>query len=246
MTTDNTQHEEIRHRFEHELDEIKQGTVQLCSLVLENTKRLGEALVDNRLDLAQQVVDADREVDERYSVLERKTFLAIALQQPVAVDLRFLVSMTRLLYEIERSGDLAVNAAAGMLRRNGYDLAAPVHGLLARICQATPHVLAMAIDALDEMDPNAAVVLDEEDDVVDQLVGQFYALIASESAELDMQSVIDLSRTARYLERIADHAVNIGDHVCYVVTGSFPAHSVEAAPRDRSDSTEHTPPPANQ
>jgi phosphate transport system protein len=237
-----THHEEIRHRFEQELEDIKTGTIQLCSLVLENTKRLGEALVDNRLDLAHEVVAADREIDERYSMLERKTFLAIALQQPVAVDLRFLVSMTRLLYEIERSGDLAVNAAKGMLRRNGYELTPPVRGLLARICEATPRLLAKAIDALDEMDPDAAVRLDADDDEVDTLVGELYALIAGESAQLDMEHVIELSRTGRYLERIADHAVNIGDHVCYIVTGSFPAHSVEAAARDREESAEKPPP----
>jgi len=189
--------------------------------------------VNNRLDLAEQVVEADREIDELYSALEAKTFLTIALQQPVAVDLRFLVSTTRLLYEIERSGDLAVNAARGMLRHHGYDLAPSIHGLLARICEATPRVLAMAIDALGDMDPEAAIRIDDEDDVVDNLVGEFYALIAGESAEPDMETVIELSRTARYLERIADHAVNIGDHVCYVVTGSFPAHSVEAGPKDR-------------
>jgi phosphate transport system protein len=224
---DRTHHDTRRH-FEHELEEIKQGTVALCSLVLENTRRMAEALVDNRLDLAEQVIAADHEVDERYARLERKTFLAIALQQPVAGDLRFLVSITRMLYEIERTGDLVVNAAKGMIRQNGFQLSAQVHGVLARLSSATGDLLAKAIDVLTDMDPEAGRRLDAEDDAVDALVGEFYNLIAGEAAELNVDTAIELSRTGRYLERIADHAVNIGDHVHFIVTGSFPRHSIEA------------------
>lgn len=228
MTSQPPDHQDIRRRFEHELEEIKQGTVALCSLVLENTRRLGEALTENRLDLASQVVEADTEVDERYARLERKTFLAIALQQPVAGDLRFLVSITRMLYEIERTGDLVVNAAKGMIAQNGYTLSAQIHSTLARLCDATGNLLEKAIDALTDMDPVAGRQLDVDDDVVDGLVGELYNLIAGEASDLTVDTAIELSRTGRYLERIADHAVNIGDHVTYIVTGSFPRHSIEA------------------
>jgi phosphate transport system protein len=115
-----------------------------------------------------------------------------------------------------------------MIAQNGYQLPPNLHGTLARLCSAAAGLLEKAIDALTDMDPVAGRMLDEADDVVDGLVGQFYTQIASGDSNLHVDTAIELSRTGRYLERIADHAVNIGDHVTYIVTGSFPRHSIEA------------------
>jgi phosphate transport system protein len=214
--------EDIRQHFEDTLDEIRRGTVALGSLVLENTKRLGEALLENRLDLALEVVEADREIDERYIDLEQRVFEVMARQAPVAGDLRFLVSITRLLYEIERSGDLAVNAAHGLLERDGYELPSNIHGLLARACRGACDLFAEGIQALAELDAEAGPVLDEHDDEVDDTVGELYAVIGKASDELGFDTAVEVSRVGRYLERIADHAVNIAQHVTFIVTGSFP------------------------
>ncbi|MDX1690517.1 MAG: phosphate signaling complex protein PhoU [Acidimicrobiia bacterium] len=220
MTTDPEPREETRHQFGEDLDALRRETIQLGSLVLENVRRLTEALTENRLDVAEAVIEADDEIDERYEVLERKTFRLIALQAPVASDLRFLVSITRMLYEIERSGDLAVNAAKGLLRRSGYELGAQTRGILARLCRATTDIFGAGLVVLDEMDAEGGARLDSDDDVVDDLVGELYRMISD--ADLDVDTAIELSRAGRYLERIADHAVNIGDHVSFIVTGSFP------------------------
>ena len=125
-----TEHSEARHRFEESLDEVRTGILELGGLVLENARRAGEALLDNRLDLARIVVGADEEIDHRYSRLEFRVFEIMARQQPVAGDLRFLVASTRILYEIERSGDLAVNVAKGLLRRDGYTMPPAIHALV--------------------------------------------------------------------------------------------------------------------
>jgi phosphate transport system protein len=235
--TDNTtpRHtaEDIRRHFEAEMDGVKMESVRLGAMVLENTKRLTDALLENKLDLAQQVVDADDEIDAKYADLEREIFRIIALQQPVAGDLRFLISMTRVLYEIERSGDLAVNAARGLLRSNGYQLPSNVRSVLARLCLATTDLFAKGIDALADMDPTSGIRLDQEDDVVDELTGEFYGCIAGPDSQIDdLDLAIELSRAGRYMERIADHAVNIGENVTFVVTGAFPRHAVEAAADD--------------
>ncbi|HSG80003.1 MAG TPA: phosphate signaling complex protein PhoU [Acidimicrobiia bacterium] len=212
--------DETRKEFDAALGELRRESVQLGSMVLENVKRLTEAVTENRLDVAEEVIGADEEIDERYAELERKTFRLIALQQPVAGDLRFLVSITRILYEIERSGDLAVNAAKGLRRQHGYTLSPPLRRTTARLCEATADMFAKGLDVLGSLDVEAGIRLDEEDDVVDDLVSELYELISS--ADLDVDTAIELSRTGRYMERIADHAVNIGDHVAFVVTGSFP------------------------
>ncbi|MBI5157354.1 MAG: phosphate signaling complex protein PhoU [Acidimicrobiia bacterium] len=219
MTTD---HSDARHRFAESLDEVRTGMLELGGLVLENTRRMGEALLENRLDLARTVVGADEEIDQRYSRLEFRVFEIMARQQPVAGDLRFLVSATRILYEIERSGDLAVNGAKGLLRRDGYTLPPHMHSLVARLARASADLFARGLDALRSLDPEAATAIDRADDEVDEVVGELYRAIARNAENIGFDLAIELSRIGRYLERIGDHAVNIAEHVAFVVTGSFP------------------------
>jgi len=215
---------EIRHRFEAELGAIQRGAVALGSLVLENAGRLVEALLEVRLDLAQQAIDADDQVDRAYIDLERRIFRLIALQQPVAGDLRLLISIIRIAHEIERSGDLVVNCAKGILRQQGFHLSNRLQGLLARLCRSTLDLFGRGIDSVSSLAPDAGARLDREDDTVDDLVGEFYTLLAVEAEAMHVDTAIELSRVGRYMERIADHAVNIGEHVGFAVTGIFPRH----------------------
>ena len=224
MTDDRTPHSEIRHRFDAELEEIKRASVALGSLVLENAGRLTEALLESHVDLAQQVIDADDGVDRAYIDLERRVFRLIALQQPVAGDLRFLISIIRVAHEIERSGDLVVNCAKGIVRQQGFHLGSQMQGLLARLCRASLDLFARGIDCLADMDAEAGPRLDQEDDEVDGLVGEFYTLLANEAEGMPVDTAIELSRVGRYMERIADHAVNVGEHIGFIVTGIFPRH----------------------
>lgn len=227
MTT-HSPHEETRQTFHEVLDGVRRDTIALGVLVLENTRRVAEALLENRLDLANQVIAADDEIDTRYVGLEHRVFEILARQQPVAGDLRFLVSITRMLYEIERSGDLAVNCAKGLVRRNGYTLPAELVSILARMSRASVELFGKSLDAFGEMDGTAGARLDDEDDTVDELVSSFYAGIAANADELGLDLAVELSRIGRYFERIADHAVNIAEHVTFIVTGEFP----EADPGD--------------
>jgi len=214
--------DDARHGFGESLDEALRATVQLGSLVLDNFRRVSEALLENNLDTARVVVDADDEIDEKYSALEFRVFEIMARQQPVAGDLRFLVSLTRILYEIERSGDLCVNCAKGLLRRDGYSLPPTVHSLIARMSRAAADQFQQGLEALAELDPTAGARLDAADDEVDDAVGQVYAAIAEQSNDLGFDLALELSRVGRYMERIADHAVNIAEHITFIVTGEFP------------------------
>ena len=224
MTDDTTPRSETRHRFDTELDEIKRAAVSLGGLVLENAGRLTEALLDGRPDLAQEVIDADEAVDRAYIDLERRVFRVIALQQPVASDLRFLISIIRVAHEIERSGDLVVNCAKGISRQHGFHFDNQMQGLLARLCRASLSLFGSSIESLAALDPEAGPRLDHDDDVVDALVGEFYTLLATAAEGMHVDTAIELSRVGRYMERIADHAVNIGEHVGFIVTGIFPRH----------------------
>lgn len=217
--------DDTRHTFSETLDGILRGAVELGALVHENVHRATEALLENRLDIAQVAVDADDEIDERYVALEHRVFEVMARQQPVAGDLRFLVAMTRVLYEIERSGDLAVNVAKGLIFRDGYTLPPAIHALMARMGRDAASLFRQGLDALADLDETAGSRLDAADDAVDDVVGELYAAIAQSSDELGFDTAVELSRVGRYMERVADHGVNIGEHVTFIVTGSFPEES---------------------
>ena len=226
-------HDESRHHFTETLDEIKDGVVEMGSLVVDNARRAGIAIVENRLDLIPEVVGADDEINLRYAELERLTFETLARQQPVGRDLRFLVSATRILYELERSGDLAVNLMNVLDRIHGFPDSPLLRGMLDRLVAEATGLLSRAITALAEMDAEVGAALDAEDDVVDDLVSEFYQEIGREREEIGLEAGIALTRMGRFLERIADHGVNIGENTAYVVTAEFPGDT-HLALRDES------------
>ena len=227
------EHEEIRHHFEDLLGEIHHGVVQLGSMVLENTKRAAESLTGS-LGQLDDVLSADDEIDALYAKLERQCFEVMARQQPVARDLRFLISVTRMLYELERSGDLAVNCAKAAHREGGFALSDELRAMLQRLVIESTGLFGRGIDAFAEMDSTAGSRLDQEDDVVDDLCSDFYTQLVADSEDLGLSAAIELSRIARYLERIADHAVNVAENITYIVTGQWP-HIVDPAIEERNE-----------
>lgn len=221
-------HHEGRHHFSEILDEVQQGLVKMSSIVLENVRRAGDAMVESRMDLIDTVRETDEQVNELYLHLERLTFETLARQQPVARDLRFLVSATRMLYEIERSGDLAVNLVNILDREEGFARHDVLTPLLERAVAASCKLFAMGVDAIADMTPEAGIVLDAADDEVDDLVSDFYTQVGRHSEDLGLDTAIAYSRVGRFLERIADHAVNLGDNVTYIVTAEFPQEGAAA------------------
>jgi len=219
---------ELRHHFDDELDEIRRGLVQMGTLVVENTRRAGEAVLHNRLDLIAEVRRGDGPVNDAYSRLERQTFAILALQQPVAGDLRFLVATSRVLYEMERSGDLAVNIVNCLSRQEGFPRVAAIDAALAALVDRAAAVFAMGTEAIAAMDGEAGPRVDTADDEVDRLTSRLFSQIHLASDTLGLDAAIELTRVGRFLERIADHGVNIAENVTYVVTGHFPGDE----PRD--------------
>jgi len=215
-------HGDIRHHFDEQLDEIRRGLVDMTSAVLENTRRAGEVVTGNRLDLVDVVSDADDSIDRMYVDLEDLTFNVLALQQPVATDLRFLVAATRILYEAERSGDLAVNIAKRTSAQSGFPQQPEIHSLLVRLADESATMFGHAVHALETFDPEIGVRAEDSDDVVDRVTERFFGTVHAHSEEIGLECAVELSHVARFFERIADHGVNIAQNVTYVVTGQFP------------------------
>jgi phosphate transport system protein len=213
---------EIRHHFDDELDEIRRGLVQMGSLVVENTRRAGEAAIENRLDLVDVVRAGDGPVNTLYRVLEQRTFEILALQQPVASDLRFLIAATRILYETERSGDLAVNIVNRLAAQNGFPQLIEIQSLLTRLVIESTNIFASAVEAIATLNPEIGASAEASDDVVDDITERFFGTVHAHSAEIGLESAVELSHVGRFLERIADHGVNISQNITYVMTGVFP------------------------
>lgn len=192
------------------------------SLVTENVRRAGEALRDGRLDLVGPVRDADSAVNTLYDELEQFTFETVARQQPVAGDLRLLMASSRILYELERSGDLAVNCVKILDREGGMPPSPRLMGMVDRLAHAAADVFALGVDAVADMRADAGVALDRADDTVDEMVSNLYDEISRESELIGLGPAVALFRIGRFMERIADHAVNIGEHITWVVTAEFP------------------------
>lgn len=213
---------EARGHFDTQLTQIRAGLVELGSLVTENLRLAGEAMREGKLDLIATVRAADETINERYFELERRTFEILARQQPVAGDLRFLVAATRIVYEQERSGDLVVNCVNMLERLAGFPQIPMLHSLLTQLVDASARMFQMSVDALADMDPESGSRLDTADDEVDDLVSRYYTEIGRQADGIGLESAIAMSRVGRFLERIADHAVNIGENVTYIVTAEFP------------------------
>ena len=218
----NPQHAAIRLRYEEQLDEIRSGLVEMTSLVLENTRRAGTVVIDNRLDLVKEVQAADLPINELYERLEDQAFHILARQQPVAVDLRFLIATSRVVYEAERSGDLAVNIVNRVEAHNGFPQIPSIHSLLTRLVDESCKMFGQAVEALATFDPEIGENAEAADDVVDTTTTRFFGTVHAHSTEIGLDSAVELTHVGRFLERIADHGVNIAQNVTYIVTSVFP------------------------
>jgi phosphate transport system protein len=213
---------DIRHHFDDELDEIRTRLVDLGTMVLANIERAGRAMLENRLEEVEPIKAADQPVNEAYESLEQKVFQILALQQPVATDLRFLVASTRILYEIERSGDLAVNIAKQLDRLDGIPGDPGLHIALERLVDASSAMFGRGVEALATMDPEIGRAAEAEDETTDQLTSDLFSAVTARQDSLGLEPAVGLFYIGRFLERIADHGVNIAQDVTFVVAGQSP------------------------
>jgi phosphate transport system protein len=212
---------DTRKSFHHELDEIRQQLVHLAAMVCEAIPRGTQVLLDGDLSAAQRLIDDDDEMDRIAADVEEHCYRLFALQQPMASDLRALVTAVRLSSEIERSGDLVVNVAKSARRIYGMPIDPKVRGLLQAMDEEARRLYRHALDAYAEGDEAKAAALDDMDDTLDAVHADY------------IQAAVQLALVGRYYERIGDHAVNIGERVRYMVSGWLPdAHRDQAGGGD--------------
>ncbi len=225
---------EARRSFHQQLDEVKDDVVRLGALVLEAIPRGTAVLLDGDVVGAQRVIDGDDVLDELELVIEDRCFNLLALQAPVASDMRALVTAIRLASELERSGDLVVNIAKGARRIQGTSIDPRTRGLIQQLSDEASRLFGVAMDTYADGDEAVAATLNSMDDQLDQLHREFIAQIleSCRAGQLDVQAAVQLALIGRYYERIGDHAVNVGERVRYMVTGALPVRPERVPPSE--------------
>jgi phosphate transport system protein len=216
--------DEIRKNYHEQLDELERDVVRLAGMATETITRATQVLLDGDLPAVDAVVSNDDELDDLTHNIEERTYRLLALQQPMASDLRTLVGMLRSIHELERIGDLTVNIAKGTRRLYPADLDPKVRGIIERMGKQAATQLRLAADAWVESDPAKAAALHDMDDVMDDLSKSLFRTIfeAGAAEEGELQRAVQVALIGRYYERIADHAVNIAERVNFIVTGTIP------------------------
>jgi phosphate transport system protein len=212
-----------RERFQGELALLEQQALEGLDMVDVSLRRALESLVQRDVELAGLVIADDDRIDGRYLEVHQSLLSLLATQAPVASDLRLVAALLHVIHHIERMGDQCVNIAK-LVPLDGYDTPtdSEVIQLLERMGRCVTALLPQARRAFADRDPDLARDLVRQDDEVDQLNRQVFrrAVVIGEDADL-REWGMHMAFVARWLERIADNAVDVGEQAAFVATGLF-------------------------
>ncbi|MDO3678920.1 phosphate signaling complex protein PhoU [Paenibacillus ehimensis] len=209
-----------RINFHQSLDLLQKDLLDMGNDVARLIRQAVEALA--RLDegLARQTIEEDDRIDEMTARIEEDSLRLIALQQPMASDLRIISMALKIATDLERIADHAVDIAKICIRLNGQELVKPLEDI-PRMAELTQNMLQESLLAYTERDVHRAAALAEKDDEVDKLysviVNDLIMLMGTDFAK--NRQLCQLMLAAHFLERVADHSTNIGEGVIFMVTG---------------------------
>jgi phosphate transport system protein len=215
----------MRDIFHDELDDIGKGVLEMTKLVAVAMERATAALLDANLALAEQVMADDSAIDELRRDLDDRTFQLIAQQQPVATDLRVLISTIHLTADLERMGDLADHIAKiARLRYPESAVPPEARDVISQMGSVARSLVLKVAEVVDGRDLALAEEIEAEDDSMDALRRKLFTVILSPNWSQSTAAAIDLALLGRYYERYADHAVAVARHTVFIITGARPVH----------------------
>jgi phosphate transport system protein len=214
----------MRKTFHGELDQIGRTLVEMTAAVDVAMRDATTALLDADLTLAEKVISGDAEVDRLRDDLEARAFDLLARQQPVAVDLRTLVTSLKAVADLERMGDLALHVAkVARMRYPSCAVPDEVRDTIADMGEVAQRIVTKTRQVLEGQDVELAVELERDDDKMDALHRTLFSMLLSDDWEHGIEPAIDITLIGRYYERYADHAVSVARQTIYLVTGELPA-----------------------
>ena len=236
--------QQLRTNFHEQLDEVRRGIARLGAGVTELVPRVTEILLDGDLEAAEYVILGDDAYDAKSVELEELCFSQIALQAPVAGDLRALVSAIKIIADVERSADLCVNICKAARRIYSHELDAHLRGMIHKCGSQASLLFKEATEAYLNSDAPRAAALHDMDAYLDDLHRQFIQVIFESHAagRIDLQVAVQLAVVARFYERIGDHAVNVGERTRYIVDGWIPESPYAESHNDLPPVVDEAPP----
>ncbi len=210
----------MRDAYHDDLDAISDSMVEMTNLVGSAMSRATTALLDADLQMAETVITADEHVDELYRDVEKRAFDLLARQQPVASDLRVIVTSLRMVADLERMGDLALHVAKIARRRYPVSAVPPeLRSTILEMGHVAEEIVAKAGSVIARRDVALAAELETDDDAMDDLHKRLFLVLLDDSWAGGVEQAIDITLAGRYYERFADHAVSVARRVVYLVTG---------------------------
>jgi phosphate transport system protein len=209
-----------RLSFDKGLDELNQDILKMGGIVEQQIYEAVESLTEKDLDLAEAVIKRDDEVDQLQQIIEDKSIKLIICQQPIAKDLRAVFVGIKLVTDLERISDIAVNIAGITERLLGQQYIKPLIDI-PRMAKIAQNIVRAALDSYVKRDINIAKSLFSMEEEIDHLYSQIFRellVIMMENPKTISQAT-QLLMVARHLERIGDHSTNIGEMVVYLETG---------------------------
>jgi len=216
--------DDLRTSFRDQLDAMRGEIVTMCAIVTDMIPRATDAFLNNDLDAAKRLIEDDDRLDEISVNLDTMCMELLALQQPMATDLREIIAAIRLNFEIERSGDLAVNIAKATRRMFGTEYETNIRSLLLKMSEEAQRMYRLAGEAYANRDVPLGAALDDIDDRLDDYANDLIEAVLNDhkAHERDAQTSIQLALLGRFYERVGDHAVTVGEWVRFIVEGWTP------------------------
>ena len=211
--------------FLRELETIKKMVLYLGSMVEEKVHQIAIIIEDKDFEMAEEIIKTDYKIDEMEVELEEECLMALALYQPVAIDLRFLTAVIKINNDLERIGDQAVNIAQRVKLITQKEEPGFFFDYTTMV-ETTELMLKQSLDALIRMDIDLALEVLKMDDDVDEIKDDAYDRIKKAITEHPDHTayLINFLLISRHLERMADHATNIAEEVIYMIEGEIVRH----------------------
>jgi phosphate transport system protein len=216
----------MRTSFHEDLDKISEHLVEMTRLAGLAMSRATTALLDADLQLAESVIAADEQIDALRRETDEASIDILARQQPVATDLRRVVTAMRMSSDLERMGDLARHVAdVARLRYPDCAIQPVMRPTIQQMGQVAERIVAKAGLVIAGKDVQTALALDRDDDEMDRLHRDVFTMLMDDKWKHGTEAAVDATLVGRYYERFADHAVLVASGLVYLVTGEFPSQT---------------------
>ena len=210
----------MRNAYFDQLDTIVDDLVSMTYDVQRAVARATRALLTADAEVAEQVISGDARIDAARERVERRSFELLALQQPVATDLRMLVAGLRMVADLERMGDLSVHVAkVARLRVPARAVPEELVPTIQRMAVVAENMVGTAAGIIAERDVDGARRMEQDDEEMDRLRRSSFRLMLDDAWPHGVEAAVDIALLGRYYERIADHTVSLARRVVYLVTG---------------------------